>query len=82
MEQRIFTCPYCATAAESTEELKRHVVAEHHSEPLPSPDGLITLTINGQNYEVRVEPHWTLYQVIQDYMQKVQQKQKLLLMRF
>lgn len=66
MEKRTLACPYCATACKSTDDLKRHVLAVHHSEPLPKPDELIALTINGQRYEILVEPQWTLYQVIHD----------------
>jgi aerobic-type carbon monoxide dehydrogenase small subunit (CoxS/CutS family) len=44
--------------------LKVHVVAEHSTEPLPLPDGVIQLTINGQPYQLHVEPEWTLYQLI------------------
>ncbi len=66
MEKRKFTCPYCEAVRESTDELKQHVVAAHHSEPLPVPDGLIKLTINGQYYEERVEPHWTLHHLLHD----------------
>lgn len=59
-------CPYCATAFTSFEELKAHVVTEHALEPLPRPEGLINLTINGQVHEVYVESHWTLYYLIHD----------------
>jgi aerobic-type carbon monoxide dehydrogenase small subunit (CoxS/CutS family) len=48
------------------EELKAHVIAEHKAEPLPQPEGLIKLTINGQTYELQVEPEWTLYYLIHD----------------
>ena len=66
MEERVYTCPYCAMAYDSAEALRSHVIAEHKTEPLPSPEGLIRLTINGQGYELHVEPHWTLYEVIHD----------------
>lgn len=59
-------CPYCSTAFETFEKLKAHVVSVHKTEPLPKPEGLITLTVNGQEHELRVEPEWTLYQVIHD----------------
>ena len=59
-------CPYCPTAFDTFDELKAHVVAIHKTEPLPKPDGLVKLTVNGQDYELKVEPQWTLYQVIHD----------------
>ena len=61
-----YPCPYCSTMLDSFEDLKKHVLAEHRDEPVPKPDGLISLTINGQAFEIRVEPEWTLYQLIHD----------------
>lgn len=61
-----FLCPYCSDRLDSFEALKRHVLVEHRDEPVPRPDGLISLTINGRAYEVMVEPEWTLYQLIHD----------------
>ena len=66
MEERVYTCPYCSMAHDSTEALKSHVITEHKTAPLPPPEGLIRLAINGQGYELTVESHWTLYQVIHD----------------
>ena len=66
MEKRTYTCPYCAMAWDSIEGLKGHIITEHKTEPLPSPEGRIKLTVNGQVYELNVEPQWTLYQVIHD----------------
>ncbi len=63
-----YLCPYCATAFDAHEALKAHVVDEHGTEPLPRPQGLINLTVNGQNYEFRVEPNVTLYNLIHDQM--------------
>jgi aerobic-type carbon monoxide dehydrogenase small subunit (CoxS/CutS family) len=59
-------CPYCTAAFETFDGLKAHVVAVHKTEPLPKPDGLIQLTVNGQSHELLVAPEWTLYQVIHD----------------
>ena len=59
-------CPYCAVVFDSFEELKRHVISEHKSEPLPRPPGVINLNINGETHELKVQPEWTLYQVIHD----------------
>ena len=61
-------CPYCAAAFETFDGLKAHVVAVHKTEPLPKPDGLIQLTVNGQSHELMVAPEWTLYQVIHDLL--------------
>lgn len=66
MKKPVYACPYCGMAYDSIEALKDHVIAEHKTEPLPSPEGHIKLTINGQVYELDVEPQWTLYQVIHD----------------
>jgi aerobic-type carbon monoxide dehydrogenase small subunit (CoxS/CutS family) len=66
VKERVYTCPYCALAHNSIEALQSHVIAEHKTEPPPTPEGMIRLTINGQRYEFNVEPHWTLYQVIHD----------------
>jgi aerobic-type carbon monoxide dehydrogenase small subunit (CoxS/CutS family) len=59
-------CPYCAVVFDSFEELKRHVIGEHKTEPLPRPPGIITLIVNGETHELKVQPEWTLYQVIHD----------------
>jgi len=61
-----YICPYCSNLLDNFESLKKHVLAEHKDEPVPKPDGLINLTINGQAYEIMVEPEWTLYQLIHD----------------
>ena len=61
-----YLCPYCMTKSDTFEELKAHVIAEHKAEPLPQPEGLIRLTINGEVYEVHVDPEWTLYYLIHD----------------
>lgn len=55
-----YLCPYCSTRFETYDALKAHVVAEHGTESLPKPGGLITLTINGQRYDYQVEPSMTL----------------------
>jgi aerobic-type carbon monoxide dehydrogenase small subunit (CoxS/CutS family) len=61
-----YPCPYCSTTFVTFEELKAHVITEHKTEPLPQPEGLIKLTINGGVYELQVEPEWTLYYLIHD----------------
>jgi len=66
IDKSTYLCPYCSTTFKTFEELKAHVIAEHKTEPLPQPEGLIKLTINGGVYEVQVEPEWTLYYLIHD----------------
>ena len=61
-----YPCPYCSTPFHSHDELKAHVVAEHGAQPLPRPYGLVTITVNGQRYEHRVEANTTLYHLIHD----------------
>jgi aerobic-type carbon monoxide dehydrogenase small subunit (CoxS/CutS family) len=61
-----YLCPYCSMTVDAFDALKIHVIAEHSSEPLPLPDGIIQLTINKQVYQLYVEPEWTLHHVIHD----------------
>lgn len=61
-----YLCPYCAVTVDTFDALKTHFIAEHSTEPLPLPDGMIQLTINKQVYQVYVEPEWTLHHVIHD----------------
>jgi len=63
-----FLCPYCTTQTDSFEELKAHVIGLHKSESVPLPQGMIALTVNGQKYQIHVEPEWTLNYLIHDQM--------------
>jgi aerobic-type carbon monoxide dehydrogenase small subunit (CoxS/CutS family) len=63
-----YACPYCAGQFDAHEALEAHIVAEHGTEPLPRPYGTINLTVNGRQYEYKVEPNTTLYQLIHDQM--------------
>ncbi len=63
-----YLCPYCATRFDDHEALKAHVVAAHGTEPLPKPYGLISLYVNGQKYDYKVEANQTLYELIHDQM--------------
>jgi aerobic-type carbon monoxide dehydrogenase small subunit (CoxS/CutS family) len=63
-----YLCPYCTTRADSFEELKGHVLAVHNDEPVPLPQGMIALTVNGKDYQIHVEPEWTLNYLIHDKM--------------
>ncbi len=61
-------CPYCSSAFGTFEEMKKHVISVHGTQPLPKPAGLIALTVNGQAHELSVNPEWTLYHVIHDVL--------------
>ncbi len=61
-----YLCPYCAATFETFEGLKGHALAEHKEASAPLPEGMITLTINGQVYQVQVEPQWTLNYLLHD----------------
>ncbi|MBL7213131.1 MAG: (2Fe-2S)-binding protein [Desulfobacteraceae bacterium] len=43
-------------------------MAEHKGQPLPAPEGLIKITVNGESYELQVKPNWTLYYLLHDKM--------------
>ncbi|MBC8461342.1 MAG: (2Fe-2S)-binding protein [Deltaproteobacteria bacterium] len=61
-----YFCPYCVLKYDSFEALKSHVLEQHKAQPLPTPEGQIHLTINGQEYHSQVEPEWTLYYLIHE----------------
>ena len=61
-----YLCPYCGATFETFDGLKGHALAEHKAESVPMPEGMITLTINGQEYQVQVEPQWTLNYLLHD----------------
>jgi aerobic-type carbon monoxide dehydrogenase small subunit (CoxS/CutS family) len=61
-----YMCPYCATKCDTFEGLKSHVVEQHKAQPLPTPEGHIRLTLNGQEYTIHVEPEWTLHHLIHE----------------
>ena len=63
-----YLCPYCSTTWETFDAIKSHILAAHRDQSVPAPEGLIGLTVNGQAYEVHVEPEWTLYDLIHDKM--------------
>ena len=68
IETRNFFCPYCQEACSDFEGLKSHVLANHKDESVPLPEGVISLTVNGQLYQTCVEPEWTLNYLIHDKM--------------
>lgn len=61
-----YRCPYCSDWLETFESLKDHVITAHTNEPLPAPEGVIAILLNGQPFQVHVEPEWTLYHLIHD----------------
>jgi aerobic-type carbon monoxide dehydrogenase small subunit (CoxS/CutS family) len=61
-----YQCPYCSTMFERFEILREHVLEIHRGQPAPEDEGTIRLTVNGEMHELRVEPAWTLYDVIHD----------------
>ena len=63
-----YLCPYCTLETNGFDELKAHVLEVHKDDPVPLPDGMIKLTINGQEYQLQVEPEWTLNYLIHDKM--------------
>ena len=63
-----YLCPYCATKFETFEALKEHALGAHQGEPVPLPEGMIRLTVNGQEYQIQVQPEWTLNYLIHDKM--------------
>ena len=68
LKHRIYPCPYCGEASNSYDALRSHVLSTHKNEDPPSPEGKITLTVNGDIYGVRVEPQWTLHYLIHDVL--------------
>ena len=61
-----YLCPYCSTKFEAFEDLKTHALEEHTGTPAPLPEGMIRLTLNGDQYQIQVQPEWTLNYLIHD----------------
>ncbi len=61
-----YLCPYCNTKFEAFEDLKDHALIAHTGEPAPLPEGMIRLTLNGDEYQIQVQPEWTLNYLIHD----------------
>ena len=59
----VYTCPMCGKYFADYNELKKHVEANHPDRAVPE---LATLTINGKDYHVQIEPHWTLRETMQN----------------
>jgi aerobic-type carbon monoxide dehydrogenase small subunit (CoxS/CutS family) len=67
-ESSKYLCPYCTAETNGFDQLKAHVLENHKDDPVPLPDGMIRLTVNGQEYQMHVEPEWTLNYLIHDKM--------------
>jgi xanthine dehydrogenase YagT iron-sulfur-binding subunit len=65
-DKSVYKCLWCCGAFEGFDDLRAHVMDEHAAEPLPRPEGLINLTVNGQVHEIHVEPGWTLSYLLHD----------------
>ena len=67
-ESKKHICPYCGEMFDNTDGLKSHVFKIHKGRGLPIPEGWIRLTINKSEYDLKVEPNWTLYYLIHDVL--------------
>jgi len=67
-ESKKYLCPYCGEMFDTIEGLKGHVSRIHKGRGLPTPEGWIRLTINKCEYNLRVEPNWTLYYLVHDVL--------------
>jgi xanthine dehydrogenase YagT iron-sulfur-binding subunit len=61
-----YACPYCSERFSTFDTLRDHIFDRHAGEALPRPAGQIKLTVNGEEYELQVEPNTTLQEVIHD----------------
>ncbi len=57
-----YTCPLDGQSFESFAALKGHFTSAHPSAAVPA---VTKLKVNGQDYEVQIEPHWTLQRTLQ-----------------
>lgn len=58
-----FICPIDGTEFDTLTALQAHFAAAHPGEAVEVP-GLVTLTINGDPYQIMVEPNWTLLDML------------------
>ena len=56
------TCPIDGRTFDTFTELKGHFAAVHPAAAVPA---ATKLTVNGQSYDVQIEPHWTLQRTLQ-----------------
>lgn len=57
----VYTCPICGKYATDYESLKKHFEESHPGQAVPE---MATLTINGNELKVQIEPHWTLRETL------------------
>ncbi len=60
-----FVCPICSQEFDTLAALKSHFEAEHAGEA-PAALNVVNLTVNGKQYELQVEPEWTLQYMLRD----------------
>lgn len=58
----VYTCPICGKKFGDYESLKAHFDESHPDAGVPE---LAVLHINGTEYRVQIEPHWTLRETLQ-----------------
>ena len=63
--QNKYVCPYDGLEFDTLEELKAHCEAEHGGQGVPEAN-VINLTVNGEAYQVEVEPQETLHEVVRN----------------
>lgn len=61
-----YVCIECGLEFATVQELTVHHEAEHPEVPGPTIEELTKLTVNGEDYEFKVEPHWSLLNVLRD----------------
>jgi aerobic-type carbon monoxide dehydrogenase small subunit (CoxS/CutS family) len=59
LTQTRFVCPECGMEFDTLAELQEHYQATHPTEVVET-----ILTINGEAYGLKIEPHWTLLKVL------------------
>jgi len=59
-----FVCPIDGQEFDTLAELQAHFEAEHGEAAVAL--NVVTLNVNGSDYELQVEPHWTLHHVLRD----------------
>jgi aerobic-type carbon monoxide dehydrogenase small subunit (CoxS/CutS family) len=57
-----YTCPIDGRSFDTFDELKRHFISAH---PAAAPPAVTRLNVNGADYDVQIEPHWTLQRTLQ-----------------
>jgi aerobic-type carbon monoxide dehydrogenase small subunit (CoxS/CutS family) len=60
--QNIYKCPIDGKDFETFADLKKHFKEAHPEAELPV---MVKLNVNGKDYDVQIEPHWTLQHALQ-----------------